>query len=150
MVKYTVVLLCLLSSSCGGLSMVQKVLSGDRVVLRDGRVIRYAGLQGPAPGDPWHDLARGANAYLVQDKVVELRIEPDIPGEEGEIVAFVYTPVSEGGKTRYLFVNAELVRFGLARATPIPEKAVHQVLWQNLLDLQEKEAKPLKRGMWAE
>jgi endonuclease YncB( thermonuclease family) len=64
------------------------------------------------------------------------------------VVAYVYTPVQVEEKVRYLFVNAELARFGLARVHPI-HGCRHKDLWQSLWDLQEQEAKPNKRGVWS-
>jgi endonuclease YncB( thermonuclease family) len=51
-------------------------------------------------------------------------------------------------KTRYLFVNAELARFGLAEVHPIAG-CRHIDLWQSVSNLQEQEAKPNKKGIWS-
>ena len=129
------------------LPMVQTILSGTTVRLDDGRTVQYAGLESPAAGQPQADLSHDANQYLVWNKSVQLVIEPQMsPGDP--LVAYVYTPVIVGTETKYLFVNAELARFGFARVLPLQEHCTHPDLWRSLLDLQEQEAKPGKLGLW--
>ncbi|MBI4739756.1 MAG: hypothetical protein HY808_15755 [Nitrospirae bacterium] len=126
---------------------VSQVLSADMVVLADGTKVRYAGSESPLDG-PWFAFSRDANAYLVQDKTVVCIVEPNLAQDE-VVVAYLYTPILVDQETKYLFVNAELIKFGFAKALPPPKNLKHPELWQNLWDLQEEQAKPRQRGIWS-
>lgn len=128
--------------------VVKEVVSADTVVLNDGTRLHYAGLAAPPKESKWFGLCRDANAYLVRDKTVKYLLEPGL-SKDGEKLAYLYTQVLVGKETKFLFVNAEMVRFGFAFAQPPPKDCEHKALWQNLWDLQEKEARPLKRGIWS-
>jgi hypothetical protein len=128
---------------------VREVISADTVILSDGTHVQYAGLEGPSENSLWFHFCRGANAYLVQDKTVELIPELTL-STDGIIVAYVYTPIIVGKGLQYLFVNADMVKYGFAKALPLPLNCQHKELWQSLWELQEHEAKPLKQGIWSE
>jgi endonuclease YncB( thermonuclease family) len=125
------------------------VTSADTIVLSNGIKVRYAGLESVPLSSPWFDICRKKNAYLVYGKRVVITEEPGL-SQEGTAVAYVYTPIIvEGGQTKYLFVNAELVRFGYVKVLPVPATIKHKELWQNLWECMELEAKPLKSGIWS-
>jgi endonuclease YncB( thermonuclease family) len=124
------------------------VVSVNTIVLASGQKVRYAGLESLAAESPWFEFCRQANAYLVQSKKVLLLKEPSL-SEEGTVVAYVYTPIIFAQQTKYLFVNAELVRFGFAKALPVPQTLFHKHLWQSLWDLQEQEAKRARLLIWS-
>jgi endonuclease YncB( thermonuclease family) len=131
------------------LPLVVQVLSVDTIVLQNGRKVRLAGVEGTKEGTAHFEFCRQANAYLVENKSVKFIEEKEL-SQRDMMVAYLYTPVIVSGKEqKYLFVNAELVRFGFAKAKPISEKCRYRDLWKNLLDLQEQEAKPLYRGIWS-
>lgn len=130
------------------LPLVREVVSVNTIVLADGNKVRYAGLESLAAESPGFEFCRQANAYLVQSKEVWLIKEPSLT-QDGTIVAYVYTPIIVEQQTKYLFVNAELVRFGFASVSPMPPKLKHKHLWQSLWDLQEQEAKRAKLGIWS-
>ena len=134
------------------LPRVTQVVSGDTVILDDGRKICYAGVAAPEKSSPemghWFEFCKGKNAYLVQNKSVKLVFE-DGKGKDGATPAYVYSPVIVDKKTLYLFVNAEMVRFGYAKALPVPKQCLHKDLWQAIWNLQETEAKPMSIGIWA-
>jgi endonuclease YncB( thermonuclease family) len=127
---------------------VQKVVYADTVILNDGTHVQYAGLEGPSESNLWFHFCRDANAYLVQDRTVELIPELTL-SPDGIIVAYVYIPILVGKETQYLFVNAEMVKYGFAKALPLPSNCHHKELWQSLWDLQEQEAKTWKQGIWS-
>ncbi len=127
---------------------VAEVVSADTIILSDGSKLRYAGLEVPASDNPWFAFARDANVYLVQEKTVQVIVEPNL-AQSGITVGYVYTPVLIDKEVKYLFVNAEMARFGFAKVLPIPEKCQYKELWQSLWKLQEEEAKPFKRGIWS-
>ena len=114
----------------------------------NGSQVRYAGVTAPAADSPWHQFCREANAYLVQDKPVKITVEPTI-SQPDRLVGYVYTPVMVGKQTKYLFVNAELVRYGFALANPPADQCRHPQLWQSLWQLQENEVRPQRCGIWS-
>jgi endonuclease YncB( thermonuclease family) len=128
--------------------IVKEVISADTIILSNGKKIRYAGLTAPPKESTWFKLCKEANAYLVLNKTVQLTTEVDL-SKDGIILAYLYTPVFVGKETKYLFVNAEMVRFGFAQALPVPPECKKKELWQTLWNLQEQEAKPLKKGIWS-
>jgi endonuclease YncB( thermonuclease family) len=142
-------LCCLASQGCVAFApVVTQVLSADTVVLQDGTQVRYAGLEPPPKDSPWFPFCRDANAYLVSEKTVWIVPEPML-SQGTTVVAYVYTPIKVGKDWKYLFVNAEMARFGFAKVLPVPEDCQHKDLWQSLWDLQEGEAKPSRRGIWS-
>ena len=140
--------LILLISGCRSPLTVSRVLSADTIVLDDGRQVCYAGMTAPAANAPWHRFSREANAYLVLNKVVKITVERQTSNPD-RIIGYVYTPVIVGKQTKYLFVNLELVRFGLALAKPMPQSCQHPKLWQSLWQLQETKVRPQGRGIWS-
>ncbi len=129
--------------------VVSEIISGDTIVLSDGRKIRYAAIESPQKDSSWFDFCRDANVYLVQDKSVQLIMESSQTTPDA-IFAYVYTPIQIGEETKYLFVNAELVRFGFAKVLPVPNDTAQKRLWESLWQLQESEAKPNQKGIWGE
>lgn len=146
--KYIVIMAFLCLGCQVSKPTVTEVISADTVILSDGTKLRYAGLTAPQPQSHWFDDCRDANIYLVQDKTVEVVLEPEL-AQNGVALAYLYTPVIVGDKTQYLFVNAEIARFGFAYAQSVPKQCQHPALWQNIWNLQENEAKPLARGIWS-
>ena len=78
-----------------------------------------------------------ANRELVEGKIVHL--EPDVceVDKYGRLLRYVYVDD--------IFVNAELVRQGLAYAQAYPPDTKHQ----DYLEKLEQEAKQAGRGIWA-
>ena len=78
-----------------------------------------------------------ANRKLVEGK--EVRLERDVSETDkyGRLLRYVY--VGD------IFVNAELVRLGLARAKAYPP----DTKYQDYLEEMETEAREAGRGMWA-
>lgn len=142
-------LLILTTIGCQTTLTVKEVISADTIILSNGQTVRYAGVTAPEKDSVWFEYTRIANAYLVQNHKVQLVEEPDL--SNGDVVhAYVYTPIQDGEKERQLFVNAELIKFGYAKTKPLPANAKHKELWQNLIDLEENEAKPYQLGIWSQ
>ena len=146
-------IICLITIFCLGCQLspqtVKEVISGDTVILSNGKKVHYAGLLAPEKEDEkWHGHSQRANEYLVKNKSVFLTEESNLSTDE-TIEAFVYTPVMIGNETKYLFVNAEMARYGFCKVTEINAKAKNKQIWKSLWDLQEMEAKKAKRGIWA-
>ncbi|MFC1890517.1 thermonuclease family protein [Thermodesulfobacteriota bacterium] len=106
-----------ISRSSGGTSVepawsraikVVEVIDGDTIVIDGGEHIRYLGIDTPERGEPLYVEARRENRRLLSSGGVSLRGCPSRPEDKyGRTRAFVWA-----GET---FVNAELVRKGLAK-----------------------------------
>ena len=125
-------------------ALAVKVPDGDGLVLSDGRRVRYIGIDAPEMWNRWHGgedpFAREAkvlNERLVAGKRVQLIRDMVDQDKYGRLLRYVYV-----GK---IFVNAEMVRRGLARALRVPPNEAHAGLFEKL----EQEARHKRVGMWA-
>ena len=138
---------CLVGCSSQKL-IVTQVISADTVILNNGKQLKYAGVEAPPKDNPWFEAARAANEFLVLNHKVTLIKEPSLSTDQ-QITAYVYTPIQDEKSQKQLFVNAELVRFGYARAAKNKQGISNLKLWKNLQDVEEKEAKFHKIGIWS-
>lgn len=117
---------------------VKEVIDGDTIVLQSGEHVRYIGIDTPEKDQPFYQRAKELNQKLVEGK--EIRIEFDVQRKDkyGRLLAYVYV-----GET---FVNAELVRNGLANLYTVPPNVKHSDYFLKL----QSEAKEKKLGIWSE
>jgi len=136
--------LCLTGVSHGKDYVVRKILDGDTIQLETGEVVRYIGVDAPElylkeGGSEF--FAREAAKYnkkLVLLKKVRLEYDAEKKDRSGRILAYVYV--------KNVFVNAELVKNGYARAAIKPPNTKHK---ETFLDLQKK-AMEEEKGLWQE
>jgi micrococcal nuclease len=127
-----------------GAATVERVVDGDTIVLRGGERVRYIGMDTPEsvkPGTPvqcYAEKASNANERLVAGQRVRLRYDAEHQDRYGRTLAYVYR-ARDG-----LFVNAELVRRGLARVLTIPPDTRHASLFRHLA----ARARAARRGLW--
>ena len=119
-----------------GLNTVREILDVDRVRLDTGLVIRLLGVE------PWDDqnVRTAALAYLeryVRGKKVILRFDSIQQDDSGVLQAYVYL------KNR-IFINAELIKAGLARPSSLPELRYAQTFRRCL-----EQARRNGTGIWA-
>jgi micrococcal nuclease len=132
---------------------VTRVVDGDtiEVELPDGSEedVRYIGIDTPEtvkPGTPVQcggPRAHEANERLVGDRTVTLRFDQERRDVYGRLLAYVYLPAGGPGG-RPLFVNAALVRRGLARTLTIPPNDSFAALFARLA----ASAGVRGRGLW--
>jgi len=132
-------------------AQVIDVYDGDtiEVELRDGsrEDVRYIGIDTPgtakpdAPADCAADEAAGVNEALVGEETVTLRFGPERRDRYDRLLAYVYTR-APGGTSR--FVNAVLVRRGLARPLTIAPNDARAPLFERLA----AKAAHAARGIW--
>jgi len=126
--------------------LVTRVIDGDTIEVDiDGTIykVRYIGLDAPELDDNRAEfcaLAQEAtrlNRELVEGKTV--RLEKDVSGTDnfGRLLRYVYVDS--------IFVNAELVRQGLAWAEPYEP----DTKYQDYLEELEMEAEQDGKGIWA-
>jgi hypothetical protein len=105
----------------------------------DGQVyrVRYLGIEAPdAFGDPSGQQAADKNRALVEGKTVMLEVDVSQADSYDRLLRYVY--VGD------LFVNAELVRLGYARA----QVSAPDQRYEDLLSRLEREARDSRRGLW--
>jgi micrococcal nuclease len=132
---------------------VTDVVDGDtiEVELADGSEedVRYIGIDTPEsvkPDTPVQCAAKKAstvNERLVGGRGVTLRFDAERRDDYGRLLAYVYVP-GGGANGRPLFVNAELVRRGLARTLTISPNDSFAPLFARL----QATAGMAGRGLW--
>jgi len=100
-------------------TLVKEVIDGDTIVLENGDVIRYLGIDTPELHHPkvgeecGGKEASDANSELVAGKKVKLEKDITDKDQYGRLLRFVF---SDDG----VFVNYELIRRGYAQVLAIP------------------------------
>ena len=124
--------------------LVSKVIDGDTIVLENGNIIRYIGVDAPqlkgkeGGGDFFAREAFRRNKSLVLLKKVRLEFDAQKKDEEGRTLAYVFI--------KDMFVNGELIRLGFAHAAVSPPN----VRYKDLFLKYEREAKEKYTGLWQE
>ena len=132
-------LLCACSSPPETATVV-RVIDGDTIIIDTGQRVRYIGIDTPEVYPQQEAYGREAwqtNRRLVEGKKVHLERDVSQTDKYGRLLRYVYV---DG-----VFVNAELVRQGLAEAKAYPP----DIKYQDILEQLEKEARQARRGMWA-
>jgi len=122
------------------MARVTQVIDGDTIIIEGGYRVRYIGIDSPEVYprvEAFGMEAWQANRGLVEGE--EVRLERDISETDkyGRLLRYVYVDDT--------FVNAELVRQGLAWAQAYPP----DTKYQDYLDKMEAEAREAGRGVWA-
>ena len=120
---------------------VRDVVDGDTIILSNGETVRYIGIDAPEMFQPFFQEAKDTNEVMVDRKIIRLKLEYD-KGDtrnytHGRLLAYVY--VGD------LFVNAELIKKGLARLYPFRS---HPAYIDSFCFLQ-KQARKAKIGIWS-
>jgi micrococcal nuclease len=127
---------------------VSRVIDGDTIELVGGRHVRYIGIDTPEvrykrhgqwvfDPAPFALQAKELNRRLVEGKQVRLEFDVEKKDKYGRLLAYVFV-----GDT---FVNAELLRAGLAQLFTLPPNVKYVDLF---VELQE-EARANNRGLWS-
>ncbi len=121
-----------------------KVIDGDTVVLENGDILHYIGVNAPRAKSKEGSaefFAREAfkqNKNLVLQKTVRLEFDVEKKDSEGRLLAYVYV--------KKVFINGELIRLGFARAAVTPPNLKYKDLFRKY----EKEASEKCIGLWQE
>jgi micrococcal nuclease len=124
--------------------LVTKVLDGDTIMLENGDIVRYIGVETPElgkkDGGPQFYAREAAkyNKQLVLLKKVRLEFDKERKDDAGRTLAYVYV--------KNTFVNGELVRLGYARTAIHPPNIAHR---GHLAEC-EREAIRKDNGLWQE
>ncbi len=120
---------------------VIEVIDGDTIVIDSGEYVRYIGIDAPEvlPRNEAYGFASWQlNREFVEGKEVTLERDKSNKDEDGRLLRYVYVG--------NLFVNAEMVRRGLAKAVADPPNLENQKHLEGL----EVVARESRRGMWGE
>ncbi len=119
---------------------VTQVIDGDTIVIEGNYRVRYIGIDTPETHPELEAFgleAWQANRELVEGKIVHLERDVSEVDKYGRLLRYVYVDD--------VFVNAELVKQGLAHTKAYPPDIKHQ----DYLEALEQEARQAGRGMWA-
>ncbi|MFP4250109.1 MAG: thermonuclease family protein [Armatimonadota bacterium] len=121
-------------------ALCARVIDGDTIELLDGERVRYIGIDTPEmrPVEAYAEAATEANRELVEEQMVRLVLDVEERDRYGRLLAYVYVDDT--------FVNAELVRRGLAQVSTYPPNVRHE---EHFLKLQ-REARRVGRGLWSD
>jgi len=137
-------LLLTLAAGCGPpleTATVTGVIDGDTIVIDTGQQVHYIGIDAPELREgveDWGAEAWRVNRHLVEGKEVVLERDVSDTAADGSLLRYVYVDK--------VFVNAEMVRQGLAEASSAPPDVKND---RNLGGL-EAIAREAGRGMWAD
>lgn len=116
---------------------VSRVVDGDTVILSNGKDVRLIGMNTPEIGQKCADEATQEIKNLVLGKYVTLGKDTSETDKYGRLLRFIYL---DG-----VFVNAEMVRDGLARVMTVPPDIKYASTFKTL----EAEARSSHRGcLW--
>jgi micrococcal nuclease len=118
---------------------IERVRSGDTVILKHGDKLVYRGIQAPAEGEPLFDEARLRNEALVMNQRVRGRFEDSAERDKkSRLLAYAFVEKK--------LINAELVREGLAHARITTDT----VRFKKEIVAAAAEARKARRGLWAQ
>ncbi len=124
--------------------VVRKIIDGDTIQLESGETVRYLGIDTPelfTKEGGAEFFAREAARYnkkLVFMRKVRLEFDHEKKDQHGRLLAYVFV--------KDLFVNAELVKLGYAKAMIVPPNTKYKDLLLN----HQKKAMEEERGLWQE
>lgn len=122
---------------------VVRVTSGHTLTLASGLNVRLAGITAPKRDDPLGVDARESLARLVEGKTVQLSYGGDPRDRYGRALAQLHVGSTDQDQ---IWVQAELVRQGLARILTWPDEKIDA---QQLYAF-ERQARVQALGLWAE
>ncbi|MEL6686126.1 MAG: thermonuclease family protein [Pseudomonadota bacterium] len=127
----------------GEVDRVAAVTSGQTLTLSSGLKVRLAGLSAPRRDDPFGREAQEALSGLVRGRTVRLSYGGDMRDRYDRALAQLHLITPEGEVD--FWVQAEMVRLGLARVYTWPDEQIDFAALYNL----EHEARSRGRGLWS-
>jgi len=122
---------------------IRWVDDGDTIVLKDGRRVRYIGINTPeiahadTPAEPYAYAAKRFNRKLILNKRIRLVFDAEKFDRYGRTLAYVFLSDNT-------FVNAELIRHGYAFFVPRKPNEIYDQIFLKT----QREAMTAGEGMW--
>ncbi|MGB7062032.1 MAG: thermonuclease family protein [Candidatus Zixiibacteriota bacterium] len=116
---------------------VEEVTDGDTIVLENGEVVRYIGIDTPERDDPFYGEATEANQEMLERGRITLEYDQDRRDRYGRLLAYVWVDT--------LLLNAELIRKGLASVYLFSPNLKYR---ERFISLQ-REARQKTVGIWS-
>ena len=115
---------------------VSEVIDGDTFKTTDGKDVRLIGINAPEVGEKCYQEAKDGLKELIYRK--EIRLESDVGDKDtyGRILRYAYIDK--------LFVNADMIRLGLARFEEVQPNTKYSSLFSDL----EEKARKAGRCIW--
>ena len=115
---------------------VTHVIDGDTAVLADGRKVRFIGINTPERNTPLYQEAKDFTRKLIGGREITIAFDKERKDRFGRTLAYLYV-----GET---FVNAELVKAGLAYFYEFKPNTRHSTLFRKL----QQEARKRGEHLW--
>ena len=119
-------------------TIVNKVIDGDTLELKNGRVIRLVGVDAPDRGEDFYQETLNYSIRFCEGKKIALEYDQYQDGKYGRILAYAWKDNK--------MLNLELVKRGLAKVV-IYKKRKKLKYQDELLEMEER-AKQKKVGIW--
>lgn len=113
-----------------------KVIDGDTIELPTGQRLRYIGIDTPEIGEPFAQEAKQFNQALLKGNSITISFDKENTDKYGRLLGYCFI-----GET---FINAELVKEGLAVTYNKPPNVKYAALLNGL----QNQAKKEKKGLW--
>jgi micrococcal nuclease len=130
-------------------AFVSRVIDGDTFVLSDSQHVRILGINCPEiaslnkPAEPYGNEAAAKTKSIINHKTVKLVFEGRAFDIFGRLLAYVWLTDSNGKDS--VFVQAELLKAGLARISYYTKEKHYYALFYNLRNTARKN----KLGIWS-
>lgn len=117
-------------------SQVQRVIDGDTIVLQDGKVVRYLGINSPERNEPFYEEAKRENEILLKRRKIKVVLDSKyLYDKGGRLLGYVFVDS--------LMVNAELLRRGYAHLFCLQPFEYYPVFYRC-----QEEARRSNLGLW--
>jgi micrococcal nuclease len=129
-------------------AFVSHVIDGDTFVLSDSQHVRILGIDCPEiarlnkPAEPFSKESLEKTKSLIEHNIVKLTFEGKAFDIFGRLLAYVWLTDSKGKDS--IFVQAELIKSGLARISYYTKEKRYYALFYNLRNTAIKK----KLGIW--
>jgi micrococcal nuclease len=116
---------------------VSRVYDGDSFAISNGDQVRLIGIDAPEKGEPGADQAREFLTRLIKGKQIRLESDQEDRDKYKRLLRYAY--IGD------IFINAEMLKQGLAKTLFIPPNTRYQ---KEFLEI-EKQASQRPSGLWA-
>lgn len=126
----------------GQTALVEDVIDGDTIdVIINGQSyrVRYIGVDTPERGEDFYGEATQANRQMVSGQEIILVKDVSETDQYGRLLRYIYLPDGT-------FVNAELLRQGVAQIVTYPPDVAMQDTFQDI----QADARGNGRGLWSQ